>query len=174
MKWGEGPGTLSSPSVGPQGRACPGRGVKSKDIFTAVALARLGADTGPPTGAWGGEPSSLGSHCSGAFVILPIAVIQARACWCRLQEACLGWTRIGRSSKQWPSSSSSTQLGLVPSHSLGCKLQQQGWDPTLGRCHHHPACLGLRAGLDNESQGCTGYSPKLFIRIQGKAPNSDH
>lgn len=122
-------------------------GVENKDPFTAVDLARLEADTGPSTGMRGGEPSSLGSHCPGAFVILLTAVIQARACWCRLQEACLGWTRIGRSSKQWPSSSSSTQTRTCPITLIRLPVAATGLGPPLledAICR--PACLGLRAG----------------------------
>lgn len=135
MKREEGSCILSFPSVGPQGRACPGRGYKKQGPFYSY---------GPCEGGsrhrvfhWGQREEHLPVWAVTSWRSLLCSLLLSRLepAGAHLQEACLGWIGSWRCPMQWSSlhPHQAPGLRLVPSHLLGWKLQGQGWPFTLGR-----------------------------------------
>lgn len=82
MQGEEGPCTLSSPSVGPQRRACPVRRSKKQGLFHSCASCQDGSRRGALHRGHREECLSVWAvTVPGAFVMLTAAT-QARTCWC--------------------------------------------------------------------------------------------
>lgn len=132
--------------------------MRNRDPLTAVDLARVGADTGLSIGRMDGEEClpAWAVTVLGALIVLS-AVIQSRACWRPPPGSPPGLNQ------KWEDTRST---GLLPHQAprpalvLRLEVAGTGLSPQLLEdliCH--PAFLGLRAGLDTGSQGCTGDVP---------------
>lgn len=142
VKWEEGPCSLSSSSLDPQGRAFPGKGSKKQGPFHGCGSCRGrggGADTGP-SGRFGGECLSVrAATILGAFIMLT-AALQARACWCPPPGSLPGRIRSERGPEQWPSSSSSTLTRTCPVTLISLEVAGTGLGhPLLEDPICHPA-----------------------------------
>lgn len=83
MKWEEGPCTLSSPSVGPQGSACPPSENNKQGPFQSCGSVLGGSrHRGCHCGEGGGEHLLVWAVTVLVALIVLTAAIQVIACWC--------------------------------------------------------------------------------------------
>lgn len=170
MKWEEGPCTLSSPSVGPRGRACPGRGVESKDPFTAVDLARLGADTGPLLGRREESLPVWAVTVLGLLLYYPLLSSRPEPAGAASRKPAWAGLALGGAQSSGLHPHQAPRLGLVPSHSLRLQVAATGLGPHSWKMPSSPSLPGPQGWARQWEPGLHWIFPDITYQNPGQGP----